>query len=112
MFELSKINAKVCTALLRLEGEILKDQPWPYATLASASITYLELADIRTLCWKVGKLINEDAAIPAEKVKILTDALEDLSAPCTRADYTIGRLDEITCKIASDALKKFREQIG
>jgi hypothetical protein len=40
-------------------------------------------------------------------VSILIKALHDLATPVTRADYSVGKLDEVVRKIAQEALDKY-----
>lgn len=39
-------------------------------------------------------------------LQIAIQGLKDLSMPCTRMDYSVGKLDEVTCRIATDRLNQ------
>jgi hypothetical protein len=63
--------------------------------------------------WCREKVFEHDVEyVRADRVNILLQALHGLTMPCTRADYTVAKLDAVVCEIAEAALDEFRlEQI-
>lgn len=49
--------------------------------------------------------------IRADRLGILIDALEGLAMPCTRADYTFAKLDEVVSRLAGSALDDFANAV-
>ena len=59
--------------------------------------------------WCRDKIFAHDVEyVRADRVNILLQALHGLTMPCTRADYTVGKLDAVVCKIAQNAIDKYR----
>jgi len=59
--------------------------------------------------WCRDKIFAHDVEyVRADRVNILLHALHGLTMPCTRADYTVGKLDAVVCEIAQNAIDKYR----
>jgi hypothetical protein len=69
---------------------------------------YIDPPDASDVTWCADRIFRHDVEyIRADRVQILIDALDGLAMPCTRADYTVARLDEVVSRLAKSALDDF-----
>lgn len=69
---------------------------------------HIDPPDASDVTWCKEQIWKHDVEyIRADRVKILIDALDGLAMPCTRADYTAARLDEVVSRLAKSALGDF-----
>lgn len=61
--------------------------------------------------WCREKIFAADVEyIRADRVNILLQALHGIAMPCTRSDYTVGKLDAVVCEIAQTALDQYQHE--
>lgn len=67
-----------------------------------------ETVCLSEVTWCADRVFKHDVEyIRADRVQILLEALDGLVMPCTRADYTVARLDEVVSRLAKSALDDY-----